>query len=158
MIQSLRNAAIPNLRGVRRFATEVVQSPTEKKTIYPLPTPPGRGGDWCDQSFGSGRSRRAFSDGTCQVRLAITPWVEKKLQDKIRMLRRDACEAERGRSKDYSLALAVLASASIFCRASLALSLNNLLSIFPLGFFGITSMNSTPPANCLYGAFASATY
>jgi tRNA modification GTPase len=41
---SSRNAAIRKLWRGRRFATGVVPSPTEKKTIYALSTPPGRGG------------------------------------------------------------------------------------------------------------------
>ena len=41
---SPRNAAIRKLWRSRRFTTEIVPSPTEKKTIYALSTPPGRGG------------------------------------------------------------------------------------------------------------------
>ena len=41
---SSRNAAIRNLWRGRYFATGVVPSPAEKKTIYALSTPPGRGG------------------------------------------------------------------------------------------------------------------
>ena len=39
-----RNAAIRKLLRGRRFTTKVVPSPTEKKTIFALSTPPGRGG------------------------------------------------------------------------------------------------------------------
>lgn len=38
-----------------------------------------------------------------------------------------------------------------------ALSLSTRLSSFPLGFFGMTSTNSTPPANLLYPTLLSAT-
>ena len=41
---STRNAAMQKLWRGRHFATKVVPSPTEKKTIYALSTPPGRGG------------------------------------------------------------------------------------------------------------------
>lgn len=41
---SSQNATARNLWRVRRFMTRVVPSPTEKKTIYALSTPPGRGG------------------------------------------------------------------------------------------------------------------
>jgi DMSO reductase anchor subunit len=40
---------------------------------------------------------------------------------------------------------------------SFSLSLKNLLRIFPLGLFGITSMNSTPPVIHLYLALCSST-
>jgi len=39
-----RNAAMGILWRGRRFATNVTPSPMEKKTIYALSTPPGRGG------------------------------------------------------------------------------------------------------------------
>jgi hypothetical protein len=39
-----RNATVSRLWRIRRIATKVVPSPTEKKTIYALSTPPGRGG------------------------------------------------------------------------------------------------------------------
>ena len=41
---SSRSAAIRNLWRGRGFATTMVPSPMEKKTIYALSTPPGRGG------------------------------------------------------------------------------------------------------------------
>jgi len=44
MILSSRSAAIRKLWHGRRFVTKLVPSPTEKKTIYALSTPPGRGG------------------------------------------------------------------------------------------------------------------
>lgn len=44
MILSSRNAAVQKLRQTRRFSIKVVPSPAEKKTIYALSTPPGRGG------------------------------------------------------------------------------------------------------------------
>src|SRR5690606_9364142 len=40
---------------------------------------------------------------------------------------------------------------------SLSLSLSSLLRIFPLGLFGMTSMNSTPPFSHLYLALWSST-
>ena len=44
MILSSRNAAINKLGQSRYFSIKVVPSPMEKKTIYALSTPPGRGG------------------------------------------------------------------------------------------------------------------
>jgi len=41
---SSRNATVRNLWRAGRFFTQVVPSPMEKKTIYALSTPPGRGG------------------------------------------------------------------------------------------------------------------
>jgi len=41
---SSRNATVRNMWRARRFFTQVVPSPMEKKTIYALSTPPGRGG------------------------------------------------------------------------------------------------------------------
>jgi hypothetical protein len=51
-----------------------------------------------------------------------------------------------------ALACAYYIFAPCFFLASRSRSLNNLLRIFPLGLFGITSMNSTPPANHLWRA------
>ena len=44
MILPFRNAAIRRFWLTRCFYTKVIPSPTEKKTIYALGTPPGRGG------------------------------------------------------------------------------------------------------------------
>ena len=41
---SCRSAAIRKIWCSKRFLTQVVPSPAEKKTIYALSTPPGRGG------------------------------------------------------------------------------------------------------------------
>ena len=45
----------------------------------------------------------------------------------------------------------------VFSPNSLALSRINLRKSFPLGFFGMLSTNSTPPARCLYATLASET-
>ena len=44
MILSSRNAAVQKLRQTRHFSINVVPSPMERRTIYALSTPPGRGG------------------------------------------------------------------------------------------------------------------
>jgi hypothetical protein len=56
--------------------------------------------------------------------------------------------------KAYSVAFAF----SVAARSALAFSRSTRRSSFPLGFFGMASMNSTPPFNHLYWTFTSDTY